>query len=285
MWKRAQLVHEVRRRDVPIEHIPEEATQMPVELAGERRVEPQTRSGVEVAYQKVPKRLERADCTGHTVRQARRTASADRATGCGLPRVRHLGQCLAALRALAELGPEARSIEEMQVEPAADRRRVDARVERAQGGLEEVEERRGRDAVGREAIDELGDVPARGDEREIVAYVGIDGSSFRAGQDVELTPARELVGGMRQRLRVPGHAACRSPYAFCDDTHFAEMAREEDEDAVCLGEVVRLEDDRLGTVRARCHVASMVRNAGPIESRGAYDRSSVGRTLEAQIGR
>jgi hypothetical protein len=58
---------------------------------------------------------------------------------------------------------------------------------------------------------------------------------------------------------VPGHAARRSPYAFGDDAHFAEMAREEDEDAVCLSEIVRLEDDRLGTVRARCHVASMVR--------------------------
>jgi geranylgeranyl diphosphate synthase type I len=61
------------------------------------------------------------------------------------------------------------------------------------------------------------------------------------------------------------------------------MAREEDENPICLGEVVRLEDDRLGTVRARCHVASMVRNGAPNEARGAYDRSSVGRTLEAHI--
>src|SRR5206468_9472016 len=88
----------------------------------------------------------------------------------------------------------------------------------------------------------------------------IDGASFGACKDIELTPARELVGGVRQRLRVPGHAARRSPYAFCDDTHFAEMAREEDENPICLGEVVRLEDDRLGTVRARCHVTPMVRN-------------------------
>src|SRR2546428_6089810 len=61
------------------------------------------------------------------------------------------------------------------------------------------------------------------------------------------------------------------------------MAREEDENAIRLGEVVRLEDDRLGTVRARCHVASMVRNGGRTDSRGAYDRSSVGRSLEAHI--
>ena len=57
---------------------------------------------------------------------------------------------------------------------------------------------------------------------------------------VELTPPSELVGGMRQRLRMPGHAARRSPYAFRDDAHFAEMAREEDKDAIRLGEVVRL---------------------------------------------
>src|SRR2546428_12125376 len=61
------------------------------------------------------------------------------------------------------------------------------------------------------------------------------------------------------------------------------MAREEDENAIRLGEVVRLEDDRLGTVRARCHVASMVRNGGGTDSRGAYDRSSGGRSLAAHI--
>ena len=61
------------------------------------------------------------------------------------------------------------------------------------------------------------------------------------------------------------------------------MAREEDENAVRLGEVVRLEDDRLGTVRARCHVESMVRNGARNEPRDAYDRSSVGGTLEAHI--
>src|SRR5438067_933067 len=194
-----------------------------------------------------------------------------------------LGQGGPALRALAELRPEAGAIKKMEVEPAAHRGGVDARVERAKGRLEQVEERRRWDAIGRETIDELGDVPARGDEGEIVAHVGVDGASFGSGQDVELTSARELVGGVRQRLRVPGHAARRSPYALGDDAHFAEMAREEDEDAVRLGEVVRLEDDRLGTVRARCHVASMVRNAAPGESRGAYDRSSVGRTLEAHI--
>ena len=159
MWERAQLVHEVRRRDVPIEDIPEEAALVPVELACQRRVEPQTRSGVEVAHEKVPKRLERADRQRRDVGQARGAAGADRATGRGLPRVRLLCQGLAALRALAELGSEARSIEQMQVEPAADRRRIDARVERAQGGLEQVEEGRGRDAIGGEAIDELGDVP------------------------------------------------------------------------------------------------------------------------------
>src|SRR5207247_11004900 len=38
-----------------------------------------------------------------------------------------------------------------------------------------------------------------------------------------------------------------------------------------------------GTVRARCHVASMVRNGAPSDARGAYDRSSVGRALEAHI--
>src|SRR5438034_1904990 len=117
MWERAQLVHEVRGRDIAVEDVPEETAKVPVELAGERRVEPQTRGGVEVAYQEIAQRLERADGERRHVGHARRAAGADRATSRGLPRVRLLGQRLAALRALAELGPEARSIEEMQVEP------------------------------------------------------------------------------------------------------------------------------------------------------------------------
>src|SRR5256714_1608831 len=267
MWERAQLVHEVRGRDIAIEDVPEKTAKVPVELARERRIESQARGRVEIAHQKVPKRLERADRERRHVRQPRRAARADRAAGRGLPRVGLLGESGAALRALTERGAEAGSIEQMQVKPAADGRRIDARVERAQRGLEKVKQRRRWNAVGREAIDELGDIPAGGDEREIVAHIGIDGTRFGAGQDVELTPARELIGGVRQRLRVPGHAARRSPYAFCDDTHFAEMAREEDENPIRLGEVVRLEDDRLSTVRARCHEALMVgrgsRGQGP----------------------
>jgi len=184
----------------------------------------------------------------------------------GSHRVRHLGQRGAALRAFAQLRSEARPIQEMQVEPAADRRGARACVERAERGLEEVEERRGRNAVGREAIDELGDVPAGRDEREVVAHVGVDGARFGAGQDVELTTTRELVGGVRQRLRVPGHAARRSPYTFCDDTHFAEMAREEDENPICLGEVVRLENDRLGT--ATCEMPRRVNGTKRRSERG-----------------
>src|SRR2546426_5176866 len=283
MREGAQLVDEVRGRDIAVEDISEKAAQMPVELAGERRVEPQACRRVEIADQEVPQRLECADRKRGHVREKRGTGNADRATGSGFPGIRHLEERLTALRALGELGSEPGSIEEMQIEPTADRWRVDARVERAQGGLEQVEKRRGGNAIGREAIDELGDVPARRDEREVVAHVGVDGARFGAGQDIELTSARELIGGVRQRLRVPGHAARRSPYALRDDTHFAEMAREEDENAIRLGEVVRLEDDRLGTVRARCHVASMVRNGGRTDSRGAYDRASVGRSLEAHI--
>src|SRR2546425_3229572 len=110
MWERAQLVHEVRGRDIAVEDVPQETAQVLVKLAGKQRVEPQTRSGVEVAHQKVPKRFQRADREGRHVGQARRAAGADRATSRGLPRVRLLDQRLAALRALAELGPEARSI-------------------------------------------------------------------------------------------------------------------------------------------------------------------------------
>src|SRR6266851_6530447 len=122
MWERAQLVDEVRGRDIAIEHVSHEAAQMPIELACERGVEAQTRGGVEVAHQEIAQRLERADRERRHVGQPRRAPRTDRATGRGLPGVRLLGERLTALRALAELRPEPRTIEEMQVEPAADRR-------------------------------------------------------------------------------------------------------------------------------------------------------------------
>ena len=271
------------RRDVPVKDVPKEAAKVAVELVRERRIEPEAGRRFEIAHQEIPKGLEAADRERRHVRQPHGAARADRAAGCRLPRVRFFDESLSALRALAELGAESGAIEEVQIEPAADRGRADAGIERAKRGLEQIEERRGRDAIGRKAIDELRDVPPRRDEREVVAHVRINGAGLGAGEDVELAPPSELIGGVRQRLRVPGHAARRSPYALCDDAHLAEMAREEDENAVRLSEVVRLEYDRLGTVRARCHVASMVRNGARVESRGAYDRSPVGRTLEAHI--
>src|SRR5439155_10511963 len=111
VWERAQLVHEVCGRDVAVEDVAHESAQMSVELAGQRRIETQARRRVEVAHEKVAERLQRADREWCDVWQARRAAGADRATGRGLPRVGLLGQHLAALRALAELGSEPGSIE------------------------------------------------------------------------------------------------------------------------------------------------------------------------------
>src|SRR5688572_16983458 len=105
-------------------------------------VEPQARRGLEVAYEEIPQRLERPDRERSDVRQRRRASGADRATGRGLPRIRRLSQRVAAHGALAELGSESRSIQEVEVEPAADRRSIDARIERAKRGLEEVKEGR-----------------------------------------------------------------------------------------------------------------------------------------------
>src|SRR2546427_9269638 len=112
----------------------------------------------------------------------------------------------------------------MQVEPAADQRPGVARVEVAQRGLEQVEERRGRDALDGEAVDELRAVPPCGDATEIVAQLRVDRARLGAGEDVELAPARELIGGVRERLGVTGHPARRTSDAFRDDVDLAEVA-------------------------------------------------------------
>ena len=103
MWERAQLVQEVRGRDVAVQDVSEKATQMPVKLAGKGRIEPQARRRVEIAHEEITQRLQRADRERRHVREERGAGHADRAPGGGLPRVRHLEERFAALRALGEL--------------------------------------------------------------------------------------------------------------------------------------------------------------------------------------
>ena len=141
----------------------------------------------------------------------------------------------------------------MQVEPAAHERGGIARIEMAQRGLQQIEQWGLRRALHREAVGELGAVPPRGDAPEILAERRIDRLRLRAGEHVQLAAARKLIGGVRERLRVPGHPARRATDPLRDDVDLAEVAREENEDAVGFAEVDRPEDDRFGAVRARRH--------------------------------
>jgi hypothetical protein len=50
-----------------------------------------------------------------------------------------------------------------------------------------------------------------------------------------------------------GHSARRATNPLRDDMDLSEVAGEEHEDAVCLAEVDRPEDDRFGTVRTGRH--------------------------------
>src|SRR5713226_2794485 len=104
------------------------------------------------------------------------------------------------------------------------------RVEVAQRGLEQVEQGRGRGVLDGEAVGELGDVPARRDAHQIVTERRIDRARLRTGEDVELAATRELIGGVRQRLRVPGHTARRATYALRDDMKLADVAAEQHDD-------------------------------------------------------
>src|SRR4029079_607085 len=101
--------------------------------------------------------------------QSRRARRAQRAARGRAPSVLTFLQLLAAGDALVELRPEARPVQQMEIEPAAHESRWMARVEVPQRRFEQVEERCGRLVVEREAVGELSDVPARGDAHEIVA--------------------------------------------------------------------------------------------------------------------
>src|SRR2546428_13619322 len=114
---------------------------MPIELARERRVEPELSRGREVAHEQVTKRLERAHGERRGVGRAPGAPGADRPTRGRLPGVGLLGERSAALRAPAELRAEARAVQEMEIEPAARDRRGDARVEGAQRRSEGIEQR------------------------------------------------------------------------------------------------------------------------------------------------
>ena len=109
-----------------------------------------------------------------------------------------------------------------------------------------------------EAISELGDIPAGGDAQQIVAEHGIDRAGLRAGEHIQLATARELICGMRQRLRVPRHAARRTSDALGNDVELPEVAAEEHENAICLSEIDRPQDDRFGAIGARRHQEGML---------------------------
>src|SRR5207253_110333 len=213
-------------RDVAVEHVAQEAAQVPVELARKSDIEPQTGRRGEIAHEEVAKRLECADGERRNVWKLRCAARAERPADGRLPSVGLFREALTAVRALTELGTEPRAIEEVEIEPPAHHRRVDAGVETAERGLQEVEERRGWNAVRGEAIHELRHVPPRRDQREIVAHVRIDRPRLSSSEHVELAAARELIRRVRQRLRVAGHAARRSSYAFRDDAHLAAIDEE-----------------------------------------------------------
>ena len=149
-------------------------------------------------------------------------------------------------------------MEQMEIEPAAHQTRWVARIEVPQGCFEQIEQRCRRLVLEREAVGELGDIPARGDTHEVVAEARIHRPRLRAGQHVELATARKLICGMRQRLCVPRHAARRTSDALGYDVELAEVAAEEHENAVGLSEIDRPKDDRLGAIRARRHQERML---------------------------
>src|SRR5207249_3297662 len=128
-----RTVQTVCGRDVAVKDVPKKAAEVPVELRRQRRVETQPGRRFEVTHQEVPKRLQPANRERRHVREPDRAARADRTARGWLPRIRFLDQSLPALRAFAELGPKPGAVEEMEVEPPADRRRIHPRVERAKG--------------------------------------------------------------------------------------------------------------------------------------------------------
>ena len=141
----------------------------------------------------------------------------------------------------------------MQVEPAADERSGEAGIQVTERGLEQIEERRRGRALDGEAVDELRAVPACGDAAEVLAQRRIDRTRFCAGEDVQLAAARQLIGGVCERLGVTGHPARRATDPLRDDVHLAEVACEEDEDAIGLTEVDRAKDDGLSAIRTGRH--------------------------------
>ena len=141
----------------------------------------------------------------------------------------------------------------MQVEPATDERSGEAGVQVTERGLEQIEERRRGRALDGEAVDELRAVPARGDATEVLAQRRVDRTRFRAGEHVELATARQLIGGVRERLGMASHPARRATDPLRDDVHLAEVAGEEDEDPVGLTEVDRAKDDGLSAIRTGRH--------------------------------
>src|SRR5207302_10894665 len=121
-------------RDVAVEHVAEEAAQVPIELARKSDIDTQAGRRCEIAHEEVAKRLECADRERRQVRQLPGAPRAERPAGGRLPSVGLFGEALAAVRALTEHGTEPRSIQQMKIQPPTHHWRVDPRVDAAHGG-------------------------------------------------------------------------------------------------------------------------------------------------------
>ena len=165
--------------------------------------------------------------------------------------MRRLLELTRALHALGELRPEPGAVEEVQIEPAAHERGDPPAVELPQRRGEEVERRDARTAVDGEAVDQLGDVPARGRGEEILAQRAIRLAGLRLRDDVQLASLRELEHRVRERLDVSGEAAGRPACALRDGADLAERPGVERDDPIGLAEVHALEHDGLGPIGVR----------------------------------
>src|SRR5439155_16930198 len=138
--QRAYLVEEARGRDLAVDHVLHEEAHVVLELARERSVDAKLGRTREIALQEIAQRFESAHGEPEAAAELRGTRGAERAAGCGAPRVLSFLQRLAARDALVQLGPEARAIEQVKVEPAAHEARRVPCVEVSQGRFEQIEE-------------------------------------------------------------------------------------------------------------------------------------------------
>lgn len=177
---------------------------------------------------------------------------AEHAAGGGAEIVGNRFQRLVAGNTFAQLGAVTGAFQQMQLEVAQGEVFIFGLGEPVERVQHKLKERRILLVLGRELVDELGDIQPAGGQPEVVlnGEESVDGLGAGDGIDVAAA-ARKRYGAVGEQLEVARHLAFRLAQAFSEALDFPEVRGKKSEDAVRFAQFRFFDDDGFRLVLMR----------------------------------